>query len=112
MKYKDWAYRKATYYVYDSDILESTTFQVCYGIKFRFRFDPVPEILRFRRGPRKYYRRPLTTNELRWSYACDIQRFIRGKRRSGYLVNAWSDLNIADNKTRSWKRTKKLRQWM
>jgi len=111
VKYKDLVFRKTTHYVYDSDIYSPVAYQVYYGRKFKYRFDPVPGISKYRNSPRGMYRLPKTTHERRWSYACEILKYIRGKRRPHRLVDSWSDLVVTDNRIRSWKRTKKQHQW-
>lgn len=111
MKYKDWVYKKLSYHIYDSGTYSSITYTACYGEKFKYRFDPVPDTGRYKGGYRGDYRLPKTTYERKWAFACDSSRYIRGRRRSNQLVNSWSDLVIADNKIRSWKRTKKQYQW-
>jgi len=82
----------------------------CYGSPFRYRFDPVPFIRCYKNSIRHYYRRVKTTQERRWSLV--DTKYIRSKRNFRNLPNPWNDYNIADNKQRGWKRTKKKRQWI
>ena len=81
------------------------------NINFKYRFDPVPYTGRYKNTIRSYYRHPKTTNERRQSCKKNIQQYIRPKRNFKNLINCYDDHYIADNQTRSWKRSKKLRQW-
>lgn len=79
-------------------------------IWYKYRYDPVPYIHKYTNRVRSYYRHVRTTQELRWYYA--HKKYIRSKRSPKNLVNTWDDVYISDNYTRSWKRTKKSKQWM
>jgi hypothetical protein len=87
------------------------------GLKFVFRRGPVPGIRHLHNTHRPYFRRPQTTQERRkWFDAIfewkEYKFNLRYRRSSVNLPNAYSDIYSADNHTRCWKRTKKLRQWM
>lgn len=83
-----------------------------YDPVFRYRYDPVPNIHRYKKCPRGYYRHPKTTQELRLVEPHSEFVRIRSKRTKNYLPVWYDDLTIADNKQRGWKRTKKKRQWI
>ena len=77
-------------------------------IPYRYRFDPVPGVIRRRHG--HYYRRIHTTQERRWAYA--YKGYFRAGRNAKNLPNSWDDRLVGARKDRSWKRcTKKQRQW-
>lgn len=83
------------------------------GESFRFRAEPVPGIHRYPNTVRCYYRHPKTTQELRYVEPHSEFVRIRGKRSKRFLPTWYDDLPIADYRnSRSWKRTKKKRQWM
>jgi hypothetical protein len=79
---------------------------------FNYRFDPVPFTGGYKNTVRSYYRHPKTTNERKQSCQKSTQQYIRSKRNFKNLINSYDDPYIADNKIRSWKRTKKIRQWV
>ncbi len=79
---------------------------------YRYRYDPVPGIHKLHNTHRKYFRNPRTTQEIRFSYSHKQFVKIRGKRSKNSLPKAYSDLTISDNRIKSWKRTKKRKQWM
>lgn len=74
-----------------------------------FRVDPVPSTGGYSRIKR-IIRNPKTFQERKWSIA--HKEFVRGRRNSNNLPNNWDDIWIAKAKIRSWKRTKKKKQWM
>jgi hypothetical protein len=76
------------------------------NLNFKFRCDPVPFTGRYKNRVRPCFRNPKTTNERR-----QVGSYTRAKRSFSNLPNAWDDMQIADNYIRSWKRTKKTRQW-
>jgi len=76
--------------------------------RFKYRCDPVPFTRRKRGG--RWYRRPGTTYERRWSEA--DREYVRPKRNKCNLVNAMDDFQRSDLKNlRSWKKLKKKYQW-
>jgi hypothetical protein len=85
-----------------------------------FRYDPIPGIHHRRKRVRNCYRHPKTTSEIRANIAflTDIRyeeyRKLRIKKTRSHhqLPTAWDDFWRGDDKIRSWKRTKKSRQWM
>jgi hypothetical protein len=78
---------------------------------FRFRIDPVPFIFNFKGNFKNWYKRPKSTQERRLSFA--YEGYVRGKRKSCNLPNAWDDYQRSDNRTRkSWKNKKIRKQWM
>jgi hypothetical protein len=83
-----------------------------YGAQnYIYRYDPVPHTGKRRWGFGRYYKRPKTTQEARWSEA--HVGYVRGKRRKNYLPNAWDDYPRSDGYIkRSWKKNKKKHQWM
>jgi len=92
--------------------------EVFYGIRFfirgptilcRFRIDPVPYTNKYRRIG-SCFRHVRTYNELKSYEASDVR--IRGKRSIRNLPTAWDDVYNSNLSIRSWKRTKKKKQWM
>lgn len=84
-----------------------------YGEAFRFRAEPVPGIHKYKNSFRDYYRHPKTYQELRYVEPHSEFVNIRSKRAKRYLPTWYDDRPIADNRNaRSWKKTKKKRQWM
>ena len=82
------------------------------GSMLRFRFDPVPYTGNFK-GYGCYYRNIKTTQERK--YACDPEHkpYIRGKRNFRNLPESWDDIPVSRYSIKkSWKRTKKRKQWM
>jgi len=78
---------------------------------FRFRIDPVPCIGNYKGWFGQYYKRPKTTQERKLFYA--YPDYVRGKRSSCNLPNAWDDYLRGDVKTRkSWKNRKIKKQYM
>jgi len=82
---------------------------VYYGPIFRYRYDPVPDIHRWRNTIRPYVRCMRTTQERRWS--CAHKEHVRGRRNYINLPNSWDDYWHA-RRSKGWKRSKKKRQWM
>jgi len=80
-------------------------------IKVIYRREPVPGIHRHK--PRRYWRHPKTTQERRINifYLFEGGK-IRGKRRPNRLPTVYDDQYISNLGMRSWKRTKKRKQWM
>ena len=75
----------------------------------RFRIDPVPYTKKYRRIG-SCFRHVRTYNELKSYEASDVR--IRGKRSICNLPTAWDDIYNSNMSIRSWKRTKKKKQWM
>ena len=75
----------------------------------RFRIDPVPHTKKYRRIG-SCFRHVRTYNELKNYEASDVR--IRGKRSIRNLPTAWDDVYNSNMSIRSWKRTKKKKQWM
>lgn len=75
----------------------------------RFRIDPVPYTKKYRRIG-SCFRHVRTHNELKSYEASDVR--IRGKRSIPNLPTAWDDVYNSNMSIRSWKRTKKKKQWM
>lgn len=76
----------------------------------KFRFDPIPHTGKcYSLG--YLYRNIKTTQEKK--YACDSEHkpYIRGRRSFSNLPDAWDEIPTSSIK-RSWKRTKKRKQWM
>jgi hypothetical protein len=89
----------------------SNTYWSCLGrrnIQYRFRFDPVPGISNYN-SLGKYFKKPRITQERRKSF--EYPELIRPKRRATLLPDPWDDVHI-DRPKRSWKRTKKKKQYM
>jgi hypothetical protein len=84
-------------------ILQSNLKQSC----FRFRIDPVPGVHKYGSYAR-YYRKLRTTQEKRWNIP--HREYVRPKRKN--LPDFWDDYYISKERTKSWKRTKKKKQWM
>ncbi len=84
----------------------------CYEpIIYKYRFDPVPYIHKKKYHRGCVYRHPRTTQEKRWNIA--HKDYVRGKRHASNLPDVWDDFCRSDLKTnKSWKKTKKRRQWM
>ncbi len=78
-----------------------------------FRYDPIPHTGRNRWSFGHYYRSQIkTTNERRQSFACD-PKYIRKKRNYVSLPNVWDDYPRSDRgHDKSWKKTKKKKQWL
>lgn len=78
---------------------------------FVYRATPVPYTGKTKWRFKHYYKRPKTAQERRWS--CAHEEYVRGKRKSHMLPNAWDDYvrGDADNR-KCWKSHKKLKQWM
>lgn len=92
--------------------------EVFYGIRSfirrptilcRFRIDPVPYTKKYRRIG-SCFRHVRTYNELKSYEASDVR--IRGKRSIPNLPTTWDDVYNSNMSIRSWKRTKKKKQWM
>ena len=92
--------------------------EVFYGIRSfihsltvlcRFRIDPVPYTKKYKRIG-SCFRHVRTYNELKSYEASDVR--IRGKRSIRNLPTAWDDVYNSNMSIRSWKRTKKKKQWM
>ena len=78
---------------------------------YRFRIDPVPFVFCYRGNFKNWYKRPKSTQERRKSFA--YEGFVRGKRKSCNLPNAWDDYQRSDVRTRKcWKNKKIRKQWM
>ena len=78
-------------------------------VLFRFRIDPVPYTKKYKRIG-SCFRHVRTYNELKSYEASDVR--IRGKRSIRNLPTAWDDVYNSNMSIRSWKRTKKKKQWM
>jgi hypothetical protein len=78
--------------------------------KLRFRFDPIPYSGKYK-GIGFGYRNIKTTQERKYSCDPEHKPYIRGKRSFRNLPEAWDDIPAFPIK-RSWKRTKKRKQWM
>jgi len=79
-------------------------------IVFEYRFDPVPGIHKFRKCARKWYRRIDCMDEKRaWFNAEGLGRVSRSPWN---LPDAWDDRPVAKDLIRSWKRTKKRKQYL
>jgi len=78
---------------------------------FKFRYDPVPYISHWINPVRSYYRKPQLLNEIKQAYTSPIS--IRMKRGISIMKHLlYSEPVISDNRTRSWKRSKKKKQWL
>ena len=75
----------------------------------RFRIDPVPYTKKYRHIG-SCFRHVRTYNELKSYEASDVR--IRGKRSIPNLPTAWDNVYNSNMSIRSWKRTKKKKQWM
>lgn len=72
-----------------------------------YRYAPVPKTGKKRWTFGRWYKRPKTTQELRWNEA--YEDFTRGKRRN--LPVAWDDYERSDVRNRrNWKQNRKT-QW-
>jgi len=69
--------------------------------EYTFRYEPIPHTGNNRYSGH-YFRYPKTTNEKRQSYACD-KKYIRAKRNSLTLVDAYDDLPRSQHKIKTWK---------
>ena len=70
-------------------------------IPFKYRYDPVPGVKKRKNG--SYMRRMKTTQERRINCLHYLEGIhIRGKRKHKYLVNAWGDYWIYNQ--RNWKK--------
>lgn len=104
MKYKEVYYTRSFYYSFSKPKVK--------GIKLKFRFDPVPGTGGYKNLGR-FYRNIKTTQERK--FCCDPEHkpYIRGKRSMKNLPEAWDDIwNSKELIKKSWKRTKKRKQWM
>ena len=70
-------------------------------IEYEFRRDPVPWT-GYNHAGGNYYRRIRTTQERRWSLACD-PKFVRGTRNIRHLPNSWDDITNFSRYHKSWK---------
>ena len=76
-----------------------------------FRKDPIPYSGKFKLFHFNSYRRPKTTQELRWNEA--HKKYVRPKRNKAHLVNSWDDISRGNIFNRySWKKQKIKKQWM
>lgn len=83
------------------------------AVPFRFRFDPVPGIRKWKNSYFScHYKTPRTTNERKQWYASE--GYGRLKRSAHMLPEAWDDYPRADRYyDSSWKKSKKVtRQYM
>ena len=81
-------------------------------VKVLYRRQPIPECFNLRvRG--HYWRHPKTTQERRInsSYLLEGGK-VRGRRKPNRLPNLYDDQYVSNLGTKSWKRTKKRKQWM
>jgi hypothetical protein len=77
---------------------------------FRYRYDPVPNIPRFR-CLWSYFRNMRSSNEKRQAF--EHKELIRAKRNFKNLPNPWDLEKYATIlHIRNWKRTKKKKQWL
>lgn len=76
---------------------------------WEFRKDPVPFTHKHKRYGR-YFRHPKTLNEMKLNNDIEYSSFVRPKRRK--LPTLWDDYYCSNLYDRSWKRTKKKKQWM
>jgi len=81
-------------------------------IKVIYRREPIPGIWKSKL-PGRAWRHPRTTQERKVNifYLLEGGR-IRGKRRPNRLPTLYDDQYISNLGIRSWKRTKKRKQWM
>lgn len=82
---------------------------------YRFRIDPVPFVVSANSKYRRYFycwcKKPKSTQERKLSFA--YEGYVRGKRKSPNLPNAYDDYGRSDVRTRkSWKNRKIEKQWM
>jgi hypothetical protein len=78
---------------------------------YKFRYDPVPHTGHRKWSFKNFYKTPHTVQEKRWNTA-HIE-YVRGSRHPSRLPNPWDDCPRSDAFIkRSWKKTKKRRQWM
>ena len=75
-----------------------------------FRNGPVPSTGKPSNRYGELLRKPKTTQEIRVN-SCDSEGFARGRRGKGYLPNHWSDILRSNYNNKSWKNSKKKRQW-
>lgn len=119
MKHGDKVYQKHGYRIFRKDPItgnygyETAEKWFTYGPAFRFRAEPVPGIHKYKNSFRDCYRHPKTTQELRLVEPHSEYVRVRGKRTKNHLPTWYDDMPVADYRnSRSWKRTKKKRQWM
>ena len=75
---------------------------------YKYRQGSVPGI--HKHGHCVGFRHPKTTQEKRQYFA--YKDFVRAKRKFNNLVTSWDDIYRSDILTRTWKNTKKKKQWM
>ena len=81
----------------------------CDNIFVTFRNGPIPWTgcnKRFGGG----FKQPKTHQEMKQSLA--YPEFVRNKRKASALPNAWDDNYCTNILVKSWKRSKKKKQWM
>lgn len=78
---------------------------------YKYRAEPVPGIHKFGHG--FCYKKMKTTQERRLcSTAIEQGVTVRGKRTCSMLPAVWDDKLRSDINNRSWKQSKKRKQWM
>lgn len=75
---------------------------------YKYRQGPVPGI--HKHGHYIGFRHPKTTQERKQHFT--NKKFVRAKRNANNLVDAWDDIFRSDTLSRTWKNTKKKKQWM
>ena len=74
-----------------------------------YRQNPVPHTGKNSWSFGHYYRRPKTTQEMRWAIA--HEKYVRGRRSKRHLPSSWDDVPRSDIRERkNWKRNRKT-QW-
>ena len=79
------------------------------NILAEYRKDPVPYTGCYKRFGHAF-RHPKTHQEMALSYA--YSEFVRSKRKASALPNEWDDNYCSNILVKSWKRSKKKKQWM
>jgi hypothetical protein len=82
------------------------------AIRVIYRYDPIPNTGGYKGYKRntRWCRHVNTQQERKWYFA--YPEFVRTKRNFKKLPSRWNDLKNSKMSTRSWKRTKKEKQWM
>ena len=82
------------------------------AIRVIYRYDPIPNTGGYKGYKRntRWCRHVNTQQERKWYFA--YPEFVRTKRNFKKLPSRWDDLKNSKMSTRSWKRTKKEKQWM
>lgn len=85
-----------------------------HGPEFRFRYDPVPGVHKHRKWHGHRYRKPSINGEIRLIESHQEFVKIRARRNTRLKHYQWNeDFTVGEYyNNRSWKRTKKRKQWL